>query len=217
MLSTLNKLTKRERELLEREEAIISKAEELFCKYGFEKVSMDNIAKESEYTKRTVYRYFTSKEELFFAVASKGYNKLFDMLKSQSQQGKTGFEKIRLAYYAYYEYFCKYPELAKLINMAGTVKLSSKDLDKPYRRKFMEVDKSLFEELIKGFQEGKSDGSIRSDLDITHLALSSIYVAVGFFQILSVSGDTYTKYFGLNREEFIKFTIERLLEPVKNS
>lgn len=212
----LKELTRRQREQQEKEDVIISKAEELFCKYGFEKVSMDTLAKESEFTKRTIYRYFTSKEDLFFAVALRGYTKLFDMVNKKSIHGKTGFEKIRLSYYAYYEYFCKYPKLAQLINLGGSIKSSCKDTDVPFRQKFMELDKQLFEKLISGFIEGKSDRSIRADLDIKSLALSSIYVAVGFFQIISVSGNTFTKHFELDKDEFIKFTIERLLEPLKN-
>lgn len=78
----LEKLTRREREQLEREKLIITKAEELFCKHGFEKkVSMDDLAKESEFTKRTIYRYFTCKEDLFFAVALRGNQRLYDMIK----------------------------------------------------------------------------------------------------------------------------------------
>lgn len=212
----MEKLTRREREQLERKEIIISKAEELFCKHGFEKVSMNDLAKESEFTKRTIYRYFTCKEDLVFAVALRGYNRLFDIIKSQSQKGNTGFEKIRLSYYAYYDYFCQYPQLVQLTNMSGAVKSSSADIDVPYRQKLMDFDKHLFEELIRMFLDGKSDGSIRSDLEISHLAFSSIFVAIGFFQMLSLSGSTYTNHFGLDKEEFIKFTLEMLVDSLKN-
>jgi AcrR family transcriptional regulator len=37
-------------------ETIIASAEELFCRQGYENTSMDDIAKASEYTKRTIYR-----------------------------------------------------------------------------------------------------------------------------------------------------------------
>lgn len=212
----MNELPKREREQFERKDAIISKAEELFCKYGFEKVSMDTLAKECEFTKRTIYRYFTCKEDLFFAVALSGYNRFFDIIKSEIQKGTTGLEKIRSSYYAYYDFFCKFPALAQLINMSGVIKSSSEDMNVPYREKFMDLDKHLFEELIKVFHEGKNDGSIRSDLEISKLAFSSIYVVTGFFQLLSLSGNTYTKHFDLDKEEFVKFTMEMIIDFFKN-
>ena len=211
----MEELTRRQREQLERKEAIISKAEELFCKHGFEKVSMDLLAKECEFTKRTIYRYFTCKEDLFFAIALKAYNGLFDMIKYESQKGNSGLEKIRLSYYCYYDYFCKFPELLQLINMGGIIKSNSLDIDVPYREEFTALDKCLFEELIKIFHQGKTDGSIRSDLEISTLAFSSIFVATGFFQMISLSGNTFTKHFSLDKDGFIKFTIEMLLDSLK--
>ena len=47
-----------------KEEQIIEVARELFHKFGFKKVSMDEIAREAGVTKKTIYRYFDSKEAL---------------------------------------------------------------------------------------------------------------------------------------------------------
>lgn len=46
-------------------ESIVSCARELFKQYGYKKVSMDEIALKSGVTKKTIYRYFHDKEELF--------------------------------------------------------------------------------------------------------------------------------------------------------
>ncbi len=212
----MGELTRREREYLEKKEAVISKAAELFCKYGFEKVSMDTIARESEFTKKTIYRYFTCKEDLFFAAALKSYQQLLDTMKRKSRKGKTGFEKIRLSYYAYHDYYFKFPQLAQLINMSGIIKSRSEDVEVPYREKFLDLDRCLFDHLIQMFQEARIDRSIRSDLDASTLALSSVFVATGFFQMLSLSGNTYTNHFDLDQEGFVKFTIEMLLDSLKD-
>lgn len=45
-------------------EQILNAAKKLFTNYGFKKVSMDEIASEAGVTKKTVYTYFSSKEEL---------------------------------------------------------------------------------------------------------------------------------------------------------
>ena len=47
-----------------KQDQIIEAARQLFYKYGFKKVSMDEIAREAGVTKRTIYMYFSSKEEL---------------------------------------------------------------------------------------------------------------------------------------------------------
>ena len=48
-----------------KKDQIIESTRKLFNKYGFKKVSMDEIARDAGVTKRTVYMYFSSKEELF--------------------------------------------------------------------------------------------------------------------------------------------------------
>lgn len=48
-----------------KKEQIIEAARKLFTKYGYKKVSMDEIAREANVSKKTVYAYFKDKEELF--------------------------------------------------------------------------------------------------------------------------------------------------------
>ncbi len=213
----MEKLSRREREKLEREEAIISKAEELFCKHGFEKVSMADLAKESEYTKRTIYRYFTCKEDLVFAVALRGYKRLMEMIKNKSQKGNTGLEKIRLSYYAYYEFLCKFPQMLKLINTGEVLKSGTANSNMPFRQKYLDYDNYLFRELVQMFIDGKTDKSIRSDLEMPQLALSSIFTATGFFVMLSTSGNSYTNHFALDKEAFVTFTIEMFISSLRQS
>jgi AcrR family transcriptional regulator len=50
---------------MNKKELVTEVARELFTKYGYKKVSMDEIAKQSGVTKKTIYTYFKDKEELF--------------------------------------------------------------------------------------------------------------------------------------------------------
>lgn len=50
---------------MNKKEIVINTARELFTKYGYKKVSMDEIAKESNVTKKTIYSYFSDKEAMF--------------------------------------------------------------------------------------------------------------------------------------------------------
>lgn len=52
----------------QKQHVIVSAAEALFLQQGYGVSSMDQIAKKAGVTKQTVYRYFTSKNELFAAV-----------------------------------------------------------------------------------------------------------------------------------------------------
>ena len=50
---------------MDKKEIVIKTSGELFRKYGYKKVTMDEIAKESGVTKKTIYTYFKDKEALF--------------------------------------------------------------------------------------------------------------------------------------------------------
>lgn len=50
---------------MDKKEKVIETARRLFTEYGYKKVSMDEIAKESNVTKKTIYTYFKDKESMF--------------------------------------------------------------------------------------------------------------------------------------------------------
>ena len=57
----------RERRKRRTAEAIVAGAPELFEERGFERTTIDQIAAAAEISRRTFFRYFADKEELFFA------------------------------------------------------------------------------------------------------------------------------------------------------
>ncbi|AOL19100.1 MULTISPECIES: TetR/AcrR family transcriptional regulator [Xanthomonas] len=64
----------------EKREAIVQAASEVFLELGFEGASMSQIAARVGGSKRTLYGYFPSKEELFVAVAKDMSDRYFDPL-----------------------------------------------------------------------------------------------------------------------------------------
>lgn len=60
----------------EKRSQIIRSAIKCFSKYGFDKTRMDDIVNESELSKGTLYNYFSSKEDLFEAIAEDSLNLL---------------------------------------------------------------------------------------------------------------------------------------------
>lgn len=55
-------------------EKILSVAAKMFSKYGFQKTTVDEIARTAHKAKGSVYYYFKSKEELFLAVVTQEIN-----------------------------------------------------------------------------------------------------------------------------------------------
>jgi AcrR family transcriptional regulator len=55
---------------MEVKERILLKSHELFNRYGIRSVSMDDIAAQLAMSKKTLYQYYTDKDELVTAVFS---------------------------------------------------------------------------------------------------------------------------------------------------
>jgi len=203
-----NYLSRREREKKLRESEIVKAAEVIFFEKGFENASMDEIAKSSEFTKRTLYKYFINKEDLFFAVVHEGFETLYAYFESSLKKGKNGYEKIRFGLLAYYQFYRDYPDIFRLMNSISIVKSKAKE-SKKYK-KILEFNDFIFSEIIKVIEEGKIDGSIRIDIDTKVFAYSIVFLITGFFREMSISGKIFTEHFSLDEETFSLFVIDLL-------
>jgi AcrR family transcriptional regulator len=62
----------------QRIDTIVESARKVFCTSGFQKGSIDEIAKEAGIAEGTIYRYFDSKRDLLDEVLRRHYSILFD-------------------------------------------------------------------------------------------------------------------------------------------
>ena len=73
---------RKQRELSERKDLIISKSKELFFAYGFNNVSVSDICKAVEYGQSAIYNLFSSKEEIYGYVYVEAMSILADLITS---------------------------------------------------------------------------------------------------------------------------------------
>lgn len=79
---------------MNRKEIIITKARELFTKYGYSKVSMDEIAKNADVTKKTIYSYFKDKEHLFQYFIDEELTKMKKEIEKKEKNNLPFIEKV---------------------------------------------------------------------------------------------------------------------------
>lgn len=73
---------------------LMEKAEELFISLGYKAVSMDQIAEAAGISKMTIYRYFSSKEELLFKVLDLITGRMFEYIQDNIQHIEGSLNKI---------------------------------------------------------------------------------------------------------------------------
>lgn len=74
--TTVTKIKRPSKE--QRIDTIVESAQKVFCSSGFEKGSIDEIAKNAGIAEGTIYRYFDSKRDLLDEVLRRHYSVLFD-------------------------------------------------------------------------------------------------------------------------------------------
>lgn len=75
--------------------AIVETAQKLFAERGIEMTTMDDIAAAAQYSKRTVYTYFSSKRSLHNCVVLSGIEKLCSQLRNNVETEEVFLEKYR--------------------------------------------------------------------------------------------------------------------------
>jgi AcrR family transcriptional regulator len=67
---------------IEVKEKIVESALITFSKYGYDRTRMDDIAEATKVSKGTLYLYFRSKEELFYAISERNISRLKEQLST---------------------------------------------------------------------------------------------------------------------------------------
>lgn len=179
--------SRREKEKQAREAEIVDAAERIFFAKGFDGASMDAIAREARFTKRTLYQYFDSKEGLYFAVALKWFNVLISYFDEALKKGSNGYEKFYLAGAAYFRFSKDYPDAFRLLNSCKGIK-TDPDADGRFQA-MARLKYDMFQKLAAAVEEGRRDGSIRQDLDPMMGAYAGVYLSIGFLNFVLQQGE----------------------------
>jgi AcrR family transcriptional regulator len=105
-MSAMSELTRKERELLQREQLILDTAQNMLYAHGYAQLTMDRIAEKTEYSKGTIYNHFSSKEELVCSLCCRCISNLTDLFtRASNYAGSTRerYSAIGIGYSLYYQ------------------------------------------------------------------------------------------------------------------
>lgn len=163
-----------------KEKQIIEAARMLFNKYGFKKVTMDEIAREANVTKRTVYSYFSSKEELFKCIINEELENMKKIVEDvEAENLKNGnqdfYGTVHQGIYKLLKYINKRKFLKNLVNEAEILK-------NPIIIENLKVIDSEVQNYIKQkLQDAINKGYIKvKDVDIVAFLIYKMYIALMF-------------------------------------
>ena len=177
------KLTRRERKTLRTRQEILDAARELFDKYPYDDVKMDDIAEQADLSRATLYNHFNSKEDIYFEIGTQGIKTISKkqraLIESESSSGLDKITELSedalrnmfensliheiMRHYLVTESKAEITtdELLRKIQSGGDVENESDRIRAGFLQELREFEKSWVIAMEQGFKEG----SIRQDMD----------------------------------------------------
>ncbi|MCD4790728.1 MAG: TetR/AcrR family transcriptional regulator, partial [Bacteroidales bacterium] len=192
---------------------IIDAAEKVFFKKGLINSTMDEVAKEAELSKGTLYLYFKSKEEIHFEIKTRALNILIKMFRKSISEKNNGFENCMEIGKAYVDFVKKHGNYYKAI-----IHFESNDcrvcefIDKC--EDYFKNDNPL-KFFAQTINQGIEDGSIRSDISAIVLAQTLWAITNGILQFISTK-QIILEFADVEAEDIIKCQFEIIKKGIKN-
>jgi len=209
----LETAVRREQERKTRETNIIDTAERLFLEKGFEASSMDEIACTAGFTKRTIYQYFSSKEELLFAVAVRQLSKTdFSRLADKSTRTITAFEWLQKSCEDFFSTCKKNPVETTFVNRAFSILDSTEN--GTWKNTFETRTMEYYTIIIESMRAGVAEGSMRQDLDPEKASFTFLSVLTDFIRYLSADTKQKSVYHPMPTAELFQYSLNLLLRAI---
>ncbi len=212
----INERKEKEKEI--RRNDIIEAAERIFFTKGYDHATMDDVAKEAEFSKRTVYVYFNSKEQIYFEIMTRGYKLLIGMLKDDLQREKAcnAIEEIRQISLTLYRFSKDYPEYFKAIMEYENGELDfQKGIPDQSREECYALGEEILGHLTGTLEKGIAEGSIRIDLDVVKTALVLWACMIGVFNTAKKKENYIKNYHRTTPEELISAAFQLIVRSIQ--
>ena len=211
-------IERKDKERLIRKKSMINAAESIFFKKGFENSTMDDIAKEAEFTKKTLYSYFKSKDELYYEIMLLGFktlNNLFDKTIIENVEIDE-ITKIKKLGQTFVEFSRTYPGYFKAIS-----DYENKDLDFQVNNNNSLMNecyiageyslKLLNNCIINGIKKGE----ILKNTDPVTVCLMLWSTMLGFIGLINKKEKYINSYYNKTIEGLMEDGFELLLKSIK--
>lgn len=209
---------RKEKEKQIRRNDIIDAAEKVIFSKGYDIATMDDIAKEAEFSKRTVYIYFNSKEQLYFEIMVRGYKILIRKIEShlRNMKDKNALDRIKEMGRTLYQFNIEYPDY---FNAIMSYENGEKDFvngipDKS-REECYALGEGMFGYLTSALADGIEEGVVKREIDIVNTAFVLWSCIIGLFNILTKKSNYMHYYHNRNSDEVLLEGLDMLMTIIQ--
>jgi AcrR family transcriptional regulator len=213
----MSSIERREREKEQRRQHFIDVAEVAFLDRGFDRTSIEDIARGAEFSKRAVYLYFDEKRELFQAVALRGLNRLHGILRDATTESMSGLDRLRALGHAYYRFFRdERPFFDLLLDYELREYHFARSVSEhgSYEQKCQELNDRNSAIIHDAVQRAIEDGAQTGGLQAAQVTLILWGQVIGILQLIARREDVLETAYGLSPEVFFERSLEASLRGV---
>ncbi len=194
-------------------EQIMKAAERLFSEKGFAQTTINDISKASEYSRRTIYAYYESKEDILHHIVEKGLLILKQNIEDSINLNEDFMEQYKRICIAMSKYQNEYSHSANNVNSANSANLDFNSLSDTV--KHILVLGTEINNLLAGFIEGgKNKGIVHPDVD----PMMTVYILWSNIDALLVLAQTKGKFiakqFSISESDFLDYGFRQIINSI---
>ena len=193
-------------------ERILNAAEVLFSEKGFEGTTIEDISKASGYSRRTVYAYYESKDDILHRIIEKGLVSLRNGIKAAvvSDEGFVSCYKRICAEMVRYHKDC--PHSFENVNGARSGDIGAEI--SPAVKEILALGTEINGLLADFIEMGIERGEVRCGV----VPMMTVYVLwSGISSLISLAetkGEFIAKQLGISVNEFLEYGFEQLIDSI---
>jgi AcrR family transcriptional regulator len=181
-------LTRKQREVQDREGRILQLARSMIVQDGYHGLSMDRIAEAMEYSKGTIYLHFPNKEDILIALVNQTMERRLDLFRRAAAFRGRSRERITAVGAACEVFFAVDPDHIQIEN---TIRISSvREKTSEKRRLCLESCEARCCEVVRGvIRDAVAAGDLRlsEDYGVEDLGFGLWSIAFGGYSIAATS------------------------------
>lgn len=199
-------------------EQIMSAAEALFSEKRFEMTTMEDISKASGYSRRTIYAYYESKDDILHHIIEKGLLLLKGEIENAVQgsviQNSNDFVvKYKAICRAMIRYQTECPHSLDNVVKAKTETLNLEDVSDTVKR-ILNLGTEINELLAVFIENGKKNHIVRQEVE----SMLTVYILwssmTSFITLAQTKGTFIGKQFDISEEEFYEYGFKQIINSI---
>lgn len=163
-------------------EKIVQAAIATFSKYGYDKTRMDDIAESANLGKGTLYLYFKSKEELFYAISENSIKELKEQLSKLFSKKEDLVQDAE-------KFYDQYRNLIHDSEKVSFEMIAESSRNPKLRKALYEQRMKVYDIVIDYLRRQIEKGFFRKDMDVNAIAsgLVALYDGLTISKLLGIS------------------------------